>query len=197
VEKLAEDVPTMVGIDHGFSLPLRYFEVNYLKPEWPVFLDDFQHHWPTDQDHIYVDFVRDGSVGNGTARTGSSRWRRLTEERAGGTAEAIQGDVSQVATAAPLVAETIRRIGRLEVLVNNAAINAGIAFDAVTEAEFERMVATNMKSVLMTMPRLMALVALLAALVTGEALFLSAAVGAALGGEAVNQRWLRRRAKRT
>ena len=26
VERLAEDLPTLVGIDHGFSFPLRYFE---------------------------------------------------------------------------------------------------------------------------------------------------------------------------
>lgn len=30
-----------------------------------------------------VDFVRDGLVGNGEARWGSARWRRITEERAG------------------------------------------------------------------------------------------------------------------
>ena len=51
--------PTLVGIDHGFSFPLRYFEAHGLKPDWPMFLDDFQRHWPTDED-IYVDFVRDG-----------------------------------------------------------------------------------------------------------------------------------------
>lgn len=67
---------------------------------------------------------------------------------AGGTAEAIQGDVSQVATAAPLVAETIRRLGRLDILVNNAAVSMGLDLDAITEADFDRMVATNMKSVL-------------------------------------------------
>jgi hypothetical protein len=82
VERLAEDVPTLIGIDHGFSFPLRYFEAHGLKPDWPAFLDDFQHHWPTDED-IYVDFVRDGVCGNGVARMGNSRWRRLTEERAG------------------------------------------------------------------------------------------------------------------
>jgi hypothetical protein len=82
IERLAEDVPTLVGIDHGFSFPLRYFEVHRLKPDWPAFLDDFQRHWPTDE-NIYVDFVCDGVVGNGAARTGSSRWRRLTEERSG------------------------------------------------------------------------------------------------------------------
>src|SRR6266516_1197460 len=58
VERLAEDVPTLVGIDHGFSFPLRYFEVHWLLPDWPSFLDDFQRHWPTDE-NIYVDFVRD------------------------------------------------------------------------------------------------------------------------------------------
>ena len=93
VERLAEDTPTLVGIDHGFSFPLRYFEVHRLLPEWPAFLDDFQRHWPTDQDHTYVDFVRDGSVGNGAARTGNARWRRLTEERAGGAKSVFHFDV--------------------------------------------------------------------------------------------------------
>lgn len=84
VERLAEDAPTLVGIDHGFSFPLRYFEVHRLLPDWPTFLDDFQCYWPTDDDHTYVDFVREGIHGNGAARMGNSRWRRLTEERAGG-----------------------------------------------------------------------------------------------------------------
>ena len=48
VERLAEHVPTLVGIDHGFSFPLRYFEVHGVAPDWPAFLDDFQRHWPTD-----------------------------------------------------------------------------------------------------------------------------------------------------
>jgi hypothetical protein len=30
VERLATDVSTLVGIDHGFSFPLRYFEVHRL-----------------------------------------------------------------------------------------------------------------------------------------------------------------------
>ena len=65
---VAEDRATLVGIDHGFSFPLRYFEVHRLKPDWATFLDDFQQHWPTDQDHTYVDFVREGIVGNGNRR---------------------------------------------------------------------------------------------------------------------------------
>jgi len=93
VERLAEDTCTLVGIDHGFSFPLRYFEVHRLKPDWPTFLDDFQRHWPTDDDHTYVDFVRDGVHGNGAARKGNSRWRRLSEERAGSAKSVFHFDV--------------------------------------------------------------------------------------------------------
>jgi hypothetical protein len=80
VERLSEATPTLVGIDHGFSFPLRYFEEHGVPLDWPFFLDDFQRHWPTDED-IYVDFVRDGSAGNGAARSGNTRWRRVTELR--------------------------------------------------------------------------------------------------------------------
>ncbi len=80
-ERLSEDRATIVGIDHGFSFPLRYFEHHRLKPHWPTFLEDFQRHWPTDDDNTYVDFVRDGSAGNGAARAGNAKWRRLTEQR--------------------------------------------------------------------------------------------------------------------
>ena len=93
VARLAEDMPTLVGIDHGFSFPLRYFETYHLLPDWPTFLDDFQRHWPTDGDYVYVDFVRDGLVGNGAARVGNARWRRLTKERAGGAKSVFHFDV--------------------------------------------------------------------------------------------------------
>jgi hypothetical protein len=93
VKRLTEEAPTLVGIDHGFSFPLRYFEVHGLKPDWPAFLDDFQQHWPTDDDHTYVDFVREGVFGNGAARMGNARWRRLTEERAGGAKSVFHFDV--------------------------------------------------------------------------------------------------------
>lgn len=78
---LNEEIPTIVGIDHSFSFPLRYFEVHQLEPEWYAFLEDFRAHWPTDEEHVYVDFVRDGLVGNGSARQGNTRWRRIAEER--------------------------------------------------------------------------------------------------------------------
>ncbi|MBV8743897.1 MAG: hypothetical protein JO134_02515 [Xanthobacteraceae bacterium] len=93
VQQLAEGPPTLVGIDHGFSFPLRYFEVHGLELDWPAFLDDFQRHWPTDHDCVYVDFVRDGIRGNGAARTGNPRWRRLSEEYAGGAKSVFHFDV--------------------------------------------------------------------------------------------------------
>jgi hypothetical protein len=93
VERLAEDAPTLVGIDHGFSFPLRYFEAHGLPPNWPSFLDDFHRNWPTDEDHTSVDSVRNGLRGNGAARWGDAHWRRMTEKRAGGAKSVFQFDV--------------------------------------------------------------------------------------------------------
>jgi hypothetical protein len=92
VEILAEGTPTLIGIDHGFSFPLQYFEKYGLPFDWPSFLDDFQCHWPTDED-IYVDFVREGATGNGAVRSGNPRWRRLTELRARTAKSVFQFDV--------------------------------------------------------------------------------------------------------
>lgn len=78
-DELLKPTSAIVGIDHGFSFPLRYFESHHLPLDWPKFLDDFQHHWPTDEDQTYVEFVRDGRCGNGAARGGNPSWLRLTE----------------------------------------------------------------------------------------------------------------------
>ncbi len=81
VQQLSEDIPTIVGVDHGFSFPLAYFEKYGVAHSWDAFLDDFCEHWPTDVDHTYVDFVRDGAAGNGAARMGSTKWKRIAELR--------------------------------------------------------------------------------------------------------------------
>jgi hypothetical protein len=81
IELLSEETPTLVGIDHGFSFPLQYFKKNHVPLNWTAFLDDFQRHWPTDENYTYVDFVRDGVCGNGAARSGNPKWRRITELR--------------------------------------------------------------------------------------------------------------------
>ncbi|MDL1861834.1 hypothetical protein FBR04_12525 [Betaproteobacteria bacterium PRO7] len=74
----------LAGIDHGFSFPVSYFARYGLKT-WPDFLADFSKYWPTHLDHVYVDFVRDGSLhrhGKGPRpgqRVGSADEFRLTE----------------------------------------------------------------------------------------------------------------------
>jgi len=93
VEVLSDDPTTLVGIDHGFSFPIAYFDAHSLPYDWPSFLDDFQGHWPTDEENTYVNFVRDGSVGDGAARMGNNRWRRVAEKRAGGAKSVFHFDV--------------------------------------------------------------------------------------------------------
>ena len=94
---LAETVlsgpPTLIGVDHGFSFPQRYFDHHGLAHDWPAFLDDFCRHWPTDEASVYVDFVREGMLGNGAARTGDARWRRVTELRTGRAKSVFHFDV--------------------------------------------------------------------------------------------------------
>ena len=41
VTRLGDTPTALVGIDHGFSFPLRYFETHRLDPDWASFLDDF------------------------------------------------------------------------------------------------------------------------------------------------------------
>lgn len=78
--RLAEPVPKIAGLDHGFSFPEAYFARHRLARDWDVFLDDFHAHWPTDQPHLYVDFLRDRPDSMASARGGDRRWRRRVEE---------------------------------------------------------------------------------------------------------------------
>ncbi len=78
--ELSKDIPALVGIDHGFSFPLAYFDRHSLKHNWSEFLDDFQRHWPTDDRVTCVDFIRDGACGKGDLRSGDPSWLRLTEQ---------------------------------------------------------------------------------------------------------------------
>jgi hypothetical protein len=78
-EKLGDETPTIVGIDHTFSFPLAYFERYRLSSDWPTFLVDFRRHWPTDDPGNFIDLIRDGGAGNGLNRMGDTSWLRLTE----------------------------------------------------------------------------------------------------------------------
>ena len=65
--------------------------------------------------------------------------------KAGGRAIAIQADVGSVRDVEKLFAETISRLGRVDILVNNAGIMGINLLADVTEDDFDRHVAINVK----------------------------------------------------
>jgi 3-oxoacyl-[acyl-carrier protein] reductase len=67
---------------------------------------------------------------------------------AGGAALAVQTDVSDEASTRALAAATLERFGRIDVLVNNAAIFTSIRkkpFDELTVAEWDELFAVNVR----------------------------------------------------
>ncbi len=65
---------------------------------------------------------------------------------AGGTAIAVQADVTQSADIARLFAETDRAFGRLDILVNNAGMGALMPLEEVDEATWDQVFALNAKA---------------------------------------------------
>ena len=68
-------------------------------------------------------------------------------ESSGGKAFAIQADVGRVAEVVRLFDETIAHFGKLDILVNNAGLMFTKPVSAVSEAEFDRIFAVNVKGV--------------------------------------------------
>jgi 3-oxoacyl-[acyl-carrier protein] reductase len=68
-------------------------------------------------------------------------------EAAGGQATAISADVSQAAEVQRLVDSALAACGAIDVLVNNAGIIQEKAFLDTTEADWDRMLGTDLKSV--------------------------------------------------
>jgi NAD(P)-dependent dehydrogenase (short-subunit alcohol dehydrogenase family) len=66
-------------------------------------------------------------------------------EALGRSAAAIQADVGNAREAARLFEETMRLFRRLDILVNNAGTQVWKALLDVTEAEWDRVIATNLK----------------------------------------------------
>ena len=66
-------------------------------------------------------------------------------EAAGGRALAVQADVARVAEVKRMFDETLAHFGRLDLLVNNAGMMFSKPVAAVTEAEFDRIFAVNVK----------------------------------------------------
>lgn len=68
-----------------------------------------------------------------------------TIQAAGGSAESVQADVSDVAQVRAMFARIAEQHGRLDVLINNAGICPFIEWDAITEADWDRTHAVNLK----------------------------------------------------
>jgi meso-butanediol dehydrogenase/(S,S)-butanediol dehydrogenase/diacetyl reductase len=61
----------------------------------------------------------------------------------------IVGDVTRVADVGRLVRETVAGLGGLDIVVNNAGVLSGGPFEQMTEAQFDRMMAVNVKGVVL------------------------------------------------
>jgi 3-oxoacyl-[acyl-carrier protein] reductase len=70
-----------------------------------------------------------------------------TIHRAGGRAMAVGADVSQAAEVAGMMAAIERELGSVDVLVNNAGIGLVRSVDELSEDDFDRTIAVNLKSV--------------------------------------------------
>ncbi|MGF6478809.1 SDR family NAD(P)-dependent oxidoreductase [Paraburkholderia sp. JPY419] len=67
-------------------------------------------------------------------------------ETAGGRAIAVQADVSVASDVKAMIDEVENRLGVVGVLVNNAGTGTIVDIDRLTEAEFDRTLAVNLKS---------------------------------------------------
>ena len=65
----------------------------------------------------------------------------------GGRAMVVGADVSQAAAVTAMIGEVERALGPIDVLVNNAGIGLVRAVDDLTEEDFDRTIAVNLKSV--------------------------------------------------
>jgi 3-oxoacyl-[acyl-carrier protein] reductase len=67
---------------------------------------------------------------------------------AGGKAKAVRADVSKPAEAKQLVDAAVSEFGRIDILVNNAAVYDFLPLEQITEAHFDRMFDLNVKGLL-------------------------------------------------
>jgi hypothetical protein len=76
VEELSGNQALLIGIDHGFSFPIKYFNFHGIPRDWTTFHDDFHSYWPTDGDKVTV-----ASILESSPKSGDAGWKRITENR--------------------------------------------------------------------------------------------------------------------
>lgn len=79
-DELMHGQPTCVGIDHGLSVPLDYWQAHGLSGSWAAFLHDFNTHWDSRPPGLSVDDLRLSALHPARQRQGSARWRRRCEQ---------------------------------------------------------------------------------------------------------------------
>jgi NAD(P)-dependent dehydrogenase (short-subunit alcohol dehydrogenase family) len=68
--------------------------------------------------------------------------------QAGGAALGVTADVANAQSTQAMAAQTLQRFGRIDILVNNAAVYGGLKltpFDQISEAEWDQVMAVNIK----------------------------------------------------
>ncbi len=92
-----------------------------------------------------ADIVVSGSRPSERAEETAERVRRH-----GRRAAIVTGDISQVETNRRLIDESVAALGRLDILVNNAGLEIDAPFWEVTEADYDKVLDTNLKGVFFT-----------------------------------------------
>ena len=91
--------------------------------------------------------AREGAIVVGVARNTADLDSLVAEVKAaGGRASAVRADVTQSAEVARSVAEAVAAHGRIDILVNNAGVGGYRPFLEWSEADYDRIMATNTKS---------------------------------------------------
>jgi 3-oxoacyl-[acyl-carrier protein] reductase len=71
-------------------------------------------------------------------------------QQAGGKALGVTADVANTQSTQAMAAQTVQHFGRIDILVNNAAVYGGLQltpFEQIAEAEWDRVMAVNVKGI--------------------------------------------------
>jgi len=96
---------------------------------------------------IALAFGREGAkvcINYNKSREGAEKVHKAIQAT-GGTSLVVQADVGRVSEIERLVAETVSKLGGLDIMVNNAGIDIPGPITTVEEEDFDRLIAVNLK----------------------------------------------------